>query len=63
MMQTIKLSKLVMEMSPELHDLLTEAERDSDIVVKGDPFALEMEDINIIIAETIAHYHQNTPYH
>jgi hypothetical protein len=62
-MQTIKLSKLVLEVSPELYELLTEAERDSDIIVQGDPFALNEEDINVIVAETIAHYHQDMPYH
>jgi hypothetical protein len=62
-MQTIKLSKLILKVSPKLHALLTEAERDSDIVVRGDPFALNEEDINVIVAEMIAYYHQDAPYH
>ncbi|MBA4492809.1 hypothetical protein ACFO25_09035 [Paenactinomyces guangxiensis] len=62
-MQTVKLSDLVLAVSPELYDLLTEAERDSDIIVQGDPRSLSEEDINTIIAQTIAHYHQNGPYH
>jgi hypothetical protein len=62
-METIKLSKLVMAVSPELYDLLTEAERDSEIVVQGDINRLGEEDINYIIEKTIAHHHQDTPYH
>jgi hypothetical protein len=61
-MQTIKLSELVLAVSPELYDLLTEAERESDILIQGDLLSLSEEDINIIVAQTIAH-HQNEPYH
>lgn len=62
-MQSIKLSELVLAVSPELYDLLTEAERDSDIILQGDVSSLDEEDINYIIEKTIAHYHQDAPYH
>jgi hypothetical protein len=62
-MQTVKLSQLVLAVSPELYDLLTEAERNSDILVHGELSELNKEDMNRIIAQTIANYHGNAFYH
>jgi hypothetical protein len=62
-MQTVKLSQLVLAVSPELYDLLTEAERNSDILVHGELSELNKEDMNRIIAQAIVNYHGNAYYH
>jgi hypothetical protein len=62
-MQTIKLSQLVLAISPELYDLLTEAERNAQILVQGELSAIRKEDMNQIIAQTIVHHHAHTLKH
>lgn len=59
-MQTIKLSTLVLNMTPELYELLTEVERNSDIVIQGELSSLTKAEINMIIVEAIA-FHAQSP--
>lgn len=60
LMQTIKLSTLVLNMTPELYELLTEVERNSDIVIQGELSSLTKAEINMIIVEAIA-FHAQSP--
>jgi hypothetical protein len=62
-MQTVKLSQLVLAVSPELYELLTEAELGASILVHGELSNINREDINRIIAQTIVYHHGNALYH
>lgn len=62
-MQTIKLSQLVLAVSPELYDLLTEVERNASVMVHGHLSEINQEHMNWIIQETIAYHHSNGYYH
>jgi hypothetical protein len=52
-MQTITLSRLVLDRLPEIHELLTETEREAQILIYGELASLKEEEIYYIIAETI----------
>ncbi|MFD1427353.1 uncharacterized protein (DUF433 family) [Kroppenstedtia sanguinis] len=56
-MQTMKLSTLILTVSPELYELLREEELESEVIV-SDLRALNKKDISEIIEETIQHYHR-----
>lgn len=60
--ETMKLSTLVLTVSPDLYDLLKEEELNSHIVIRGDVSSIGPEDLNEIIARTIE-YHHSAPYH
>lgn len=62
-MQTIKLSQLVLAVSPELYDLLTEAERNASVMVHGALSDINQEQMSWIIQETIAYHQSNGYYH
>jgi len=62
-MQTIKLSHLVLAVSPELYDLLTEVERNANVMVHGHLSEIKQEHMNWIIQETITYHHSNGYYH
>ncbi|TCS95087.1 hypothetical protein [Hazenella coriacea] len=59
-MQTMKLSELVLNMTPELYELLTEVELNSDIIIQGELALLSKEDINMIIVEAMV-FHSQSP--
>lgn len=62
-MQTMKLSQLVLVVSPELYDLLTETERNASIMVHGRLSDINKDDMNRIVAQTIQYHHESTIYH
>lgn len=61
-METLKLSTIVMTVTPDLYGLLTKEELEADVIIQGDIKTLKREDVNRIIASAIE---QNvaTPYH
>lgn len=56
-MQMMKLSTLILTVSPELYELLREEELESEVIV-SDFRKLNKKDISEIIEQTIQHYHQ-----
>ncbi|MDA8354279.1 MAG: hypothetical protein M0Z65_14090 [Firmicutes bacterium] len=60
-MQTIKLSALILTVSPELYDLLRQEELESEVIV-SDLRSLNQEDVSEIIEQAITHHHR-APYH
>ncbi|PTX55163.1 hypothetical protein C8P63_12143 [Melghirimyces profundicolus] len=60
-MQTMKLSALILTVSPDLYDLLRKEELDSEVLVT-DIQALNREDISEIIEQAIQQHHR-APYH
>lgn len=52
-MRTIPLSRLVLDRIPEIYELLTETEREAEILIDGELSSLRDEEIYYIIAETI----------
>ena len=61
-LETLKLSTIVMTITPDLYGLLTKEELEADVLIQGDIEKLKREDVNRIIASAIE---QNvaTPYH
>lgn len=61
-METLKLSTIVMTITPDLYGLLTKEELEADVLIQGDIENLKREDVNRIIASAIE---QNvvSPYH
>lgn len=62
-MQTMKLSQLVLVVSPELYDLLTETERNANVMVHGKISDINKDDMNRIVAQTIVYHHESAIYH
>ncbi|SFI96746.1 hypothetical protein [Thermoflavimicrobium dichotomicum] len=62
-MRTVKLSNLILAVSPELYDLLTEAELNSYVLVERDFSELDQEELNDIIAKAIVFHQVNPRYH
>ncbi|MGA9174123.1 MAG: hypothetical protein WBZ33_09145 [Thermoactinomyces sp.] len=62
-MQTVRLSQLVLAVSPELYELLTEAELGASVLVHGELSGINRDDINRIVAQTIAYHHGDKWYH
>ncbi|MGA8943685.1 MAG: hypothetical protein WB502_13390 [Thermoactinomyces sp.] len=62
-MQTVKLSQLVLALSPELYDLLTETERNANVMIHGKLSDINRDDMNRIVAQTIAYHHESAIYH
>ncbi|WP_142505114.1 hypothetical protein [Melghirimyces algeriensis] len=60
-MQTMKLSDLILTISPDLYDLLRKEELESEVIVH-DIGSLNREDISEIIEQAIQHHHK-APYH
>lgn len=60
--ETLKLSTLVMTVTPELYSLLTKEELEADVMIQGDIGKLKREDVNRIIASAIEQ-NVSTPYH
>ena len=61
-METLKLSTIVLTVTPDLYSMVTREELGSDVILQGDVQALNRDDVNRIIASAIE---QNvvTPYH
>ncbi len=62
-MKTIKLSNLVLTVSPDLYDLLTEVELDSYVLVERELTEFNREELNDIIARAIVFHRTNSRYH
>lgn len=58
----MKLSTLVLMVSPDLYELLKKEELDSEIVLQGDVRSIDRKDLSEIIDKMIQ-YHHNAPYH
>lgn len=61
-METIKLSTIVMAVTPDLYGLLTPQELEADVLIQGDIQSLKREDVSRIIASAIEQS-VDTPYH
>lgn len=61
-METLKLSTIVMAITPDLYGLLTEKELQADVLIQGDYQKLKREDVSRIIASAIEQ-NASTPYH
>ncbi len=59
-METVKLSRIVMKLTPELHTFLKPGELDSDIVLMHGIDALLEEDAIEIIQFSISEHQKNT---
>ncbi|MDR6878932.1 hypothetical protein J2X61_000677 [Bacillus sp. 3255] len=62
-METVKLSRIVMKLTPELYPFLTSCELDSEIVLMFGLEALEAEDVMEIIQFSITEHHKDALYH
>ncbi|AUS09695.1 hypothetical protein C1X05_13230 [Laceyella sacchari] len=62
-MQAVTLSRLVLDRMPEIHELLTETEKEAQILIYGEVSALKEEEIYYIVAETIAKKRMCQYYH
>ncbi|MFC4077047.1 hypothetical protein [Salinithrix halophila] len=60
-METMKLSTLVLTVSPDLYELLRKEELESEVIVP-DIRLLNREDLSEIIEQAIKHHHR-PPYH
>ncbi|SFS44768.1 hypothetical protein [Marininema halotolerans] len=60
-METMKLSTLILTVSPELYELLRDVELDSEVIVSNIQ-AINREDVSEIIVQAIEHHHC-PPYH
>ncbi|GGE20090.1 hypothetical protein GCM10011571_22550 [Marinithermofilum abyssi] len=61
-METLKLSTLILTVSPDLYELLKEEELDSEVILHTDIRLINRKDLNEIIEQTIQHHHKK-PYH
>ncbi|MCS1350080.1 hypothetical protein [Mechercharimyces sp. CAU 1602] len=61
-MATMKLSTLVLTVSPKLYKLLKKEELEAEVIVRCELSEINEEDIDEIIAHTIEFY-QNSPHH
>ncbi|QKG85257.1 hypothetical protein GXN76_12740 [Kroppenstedtia pulmonis] len=60
-METMKLSTLILTLSPELYELLREEELEAEVIVTS-LRALNQKDLGEIIEQTIQHHHRS-PFH
>ncbi|MFD0698587.1 hypothetical protein ACFQZT_31420 [Paenibacillus sp. GCM10027628] len=63
LVETVKLSRIVMKLTPELYPFLTSYELDSEIVLRYGLEALEAEDVMEIIQFSISEHHKDAFYH
>lgn len=61
-METLKLSTIVLTVTPDLYSLLTKEELEADVIIQGDIQTLKRDDVNRIIASAIEQS-VATPYH
>jgi hypothetical protein len=58
-METVKLSRIVMKLTPELYPFLRHSELNSEIVLKNGLEALESEDVMEIIQYSISEHQKD----
>ncbi|MEI7026834.1 hypothetical protein [Paenibacillus sp. y28] len=58
-METVKLSRIVMKLTPEVVPCLSTSELDSDIVLRYGLDALDREDVLEIIQYSISEHHKD----
>ncbi|OAS22368.1 hypothetical protein [Paenibacillus oryzisoli] len=63
LVETVKLSRIVMKLTPELYPSLTNNELESEIVLRFGIEALAAEDVMEIIQFSISEHHKDTLYH
>lgn len=62
-METVKLSRIVMELTPDLYPFLKDTELDSLIVLKNGFQALDTDDAMEIIQYSISKHQKSAPLH
>ncbi|SDX51006.1 hypothetical protein SAMN05444487_12114 [Marininema mesophilum] len=60
-METMKLSTLILTVSPDLYELLRDVELDSEVIVTNIQ-SINRDDLSEIISQAIEHHHC-PPYH
>ncbi|WNR43196.1 hypothetical protein MJB10_19060 [Paenibacillus roseipurpureus] len=63
LVETVKLSRIVLKLTPELYPSLTSHELESEIVLRFGIEALAAEDVMEIIQFSISEHHKDTLYH
>ncbi|SEB76977.1 hypothetical protein [Paenibacillus sp. GP183] len=63
LVETVKLSRIVLKVSPELAGFLTLSELNSEIVLRNGIEALEAQDVMEIIQYSISEHQKDTLFH
>jgi hypothetical protein len=63
LVETVKLSRIVLKVSPELAAFLTRSELNSEIVLMNGIEALEAQDVMEIIQYSISEHQKSTLFH
>lgn len=63
LVETVKLSRIVMRFTPELYPFLKSSELDSEIVLQYGLEALDAEDVMEIIQFSITEHQKDVPFH
>jgi hypothetical protein len=63
LVETVKLSRIVLKVSPELAGFLTRSELNSEIVLRNGIEALEVQDVMEIIQYSISEHQKDTLFH
>ncbi|WP_281890973.1 hypothetical protein [Paenibacillus sp. YYML68] len=63
LVETVKLAKIVMKLTPELYPFLKQHELDSEIVLRNGLAALKEQDAMEIIQYSISEYQKETHLH
>jgi hypothetical protein len=63
LVETVKLSRIVLKVSPELAAFLTRSELNSEIVLMNGIEALEAQDVMEIIQYSISEHQKDTLFH
>jgi hypothetical protein len=63
LVETVKLSRIVLKVSPELAGFLTRSELNSEIVLRNGIEALEAQDVMEIIQYSISEHQKDTLFH
>jgi hypothetical protein len=63
LVETVKLSRIVLKVSPELAAFLTRSELNSEIVLRNGIEALEAQDVMEIIQYSISEHQKDTLFH
>ncbi|MBP1989263.1 hypothetical protein J2Z66_000858 [Paenibacillus eucommiae] len=62
-METVKLSRIVMKLSPQLYPFLTSSELNSEIVLQYGIEALQAQDVMEIIQFSISEHQKDALFH
>ncbi|RTE09539.1 hypothetical protein [Paenibacillus whitsoniae] len=63
LVETVKLSRIVLKLTPELYPSLTSYELESEIVLQFGIESLDAEDVMEIIQFSITEHHKDALYH